>query len=474
MKSILLIVAFLSVSLVTFAQEQFGIASSNFAPSNTLFLNPASIAGSHAYRDINVAGASLFFDNDLLYLSKNDFKLTRGASQFEDVPMPVHNDNSSYKHGYADVMIQGPSFTAVFGRWAVGLHTAARSVVDFRGISPEMGNFIFQGLDYMPQQNIVQTEKDVRASGLAWAEAGITIGRVLVQSGQNMFSAAITPRRLIGIAGGGTRVEELSFMVGDSAYFDLENLDASVGYSMPGWNAGRGWGLNVGFTYKRMKEDVSNHRAFSRQSGCKAPEYKYKIGLSVLDIGSMKFDRDVEFYQIDGMSLNAANYNDDLPSDTEELDSLINADIGNHITGQNSFRAGLPTALSFQFDLNIGHNFYTSATWVQGFSRRNKLGVQRAGVINVTPRYELRRFEVALPITLYQYKYPRMGLALRFNNVVIGTDRLGPLLFNPDVYGMDLYVSLKYTIFKSRHCKTRNVKAAKVQDSQMVACPRWD
>ena len=270
------------------------------------------------------------------------------------------------------------------------------------------------------------------------------------------------------------RLNNLSFQVGDSSFFDLDNLSAEAGYAMPDWNSGRGWGFNLGFTYKRMKEDVSNHRAFSRQSGCEAPEYRYKIGFSILDLGSMEFDRQVEFYQIDGLSLDPGNYNEDLPGSTEELDSLVNAEIGSHITEQGTFSMSLPTAISLQFDWNIGHNFYTSASWVQGFGRKNKLGVQRAGVVNVTPRFESRRFEVALPITLYQYKYPRMGLAFRFNNVVIGTDRLGPLLFNPDVYGMDLYVSLKYTIFKSKHCRKRKVKAAKVEESKIVAFPRWD
>lgn len=456
-----------------FAQEQFGIASGNYSPTQSLFMNPASIADSRAYRDIHIAGAGFFIDNDLLFFSKKDVKLTRGSSQFEDAPMPLQNSKGWKKHGYADVRIQGPSFTAVFGRFAVGIHTAARSVVDVRGVTPELSNFIFEGLDYTPQQDVVHREKNVRANGMAWSEAGITLGGVIVQSDKNMLSAAVTPRRLFGIAGGGMQVNELNFQVGDSAYFDLDNLDAQVGYAMPAWNSGRGWGFNMGLSYKRMKEDVSDYKAFSKQSNCEAPEYRYKIGISLLDLGSLKFDRKVEFYNVDGLAIDAANYNDDLPSSMEELDSLLNADIGAHITEDGSFRVSLPTALSLQFDWNIGRNFYTSATWIQGIPKKDKLGVQRASVINITPRYELRRFEVAVPVSLYQYRYPRVGLALRFNNIFIGTDRLGPWLLNPDIYGVDLYVGLKYTIFKSRHCKSRKVKAAKLDNGKMVACPKW-
>lgn len=475
MRPILLFALFASLQFHSIAQEQFGIASGNYSPTNSLFLNPAGIAGSHAYRDIHLAGANVFVDNDLLFLSKRDFKLTRGVSQFDsDAPMPVHNSGSPARGGYVNAQVQGPSFSMVMGRFAFAVHTAARSVVDFRGISSEMGNYIFNGLEYDQQRGMNIKEKHIRANGLAWAEAGLTLGGVLVQSNQNMLSVGATARRLVGISGGTARIDDINFQVGDTTDFDLQNLSARAGYAEPGWNSGRGWAANLGFTYKRMKEDVSHHRAFSKESGCKAPEYKYKIGVSLLDFGKIKFDRGVTFYQVEGLSLQAADYNDQLPESMEALDSLLLADVGAHVSQPSSFSMALPTALSVQFDWNFGRNFYASATWMHGFGRAKKLGVQRAGVVNVTPRFETRRFEVALPVSLYQYKYPRIGLALRFNNIIIGTDRIGPLLFNPDVYGMDLYVSLKYTIFRSKACKTRKVKSAKVTQSTIVDCPTWD
>lgn len=465
---------FLLISLAGFSQERFGIASSNYAPTQSMFLNPASIVDSKAYRDIHIVGAGLFFDNDLVYMSKNDFKLTRGQSQFENAPMPLQKQGPHKRHGYADVLIQGPSFTAVFGRLSLGFHTAARTVVDFRGISQEMSNFMFEGLSYMPQRDVVHREENMRASALSWAEAGITLGGVLVQNGPHMLSAAITPRRLIGASGGGLQVDDFSFLVGDSSYMDVENFTAQAGYAMPEWNAGRGWGFNAGFEYKRMREDVTHYRAFSKESGCEGPQYKYKIGLSILDVGSIQFDRNASYYSADGLVLNMNNYNDELPGSMEEVDSLFNADVMGQLATDGSFRMALPTALSLQFDLHVAGNFYASAAWVHGFARRRNLGVQRSGVINLTPRFEHQRIEVALPITLYQYRYPRMGLAFRFNSIVIGTDRLGPLLFNPDVYGMDLYFGIKHTIFKSRACRGRKVQKAKVDDSRMMACPTWN
>lgn len=457
------------------AQERLGIAYDNYSPTQSVFLNPASIVDNGAFLDVNVVGAGVFFDNDLLFLSKNDFKLTRGQSQFEGELMPLQRTGNHRRQGYVSGMVQGPSFSMVLGRWSVGFHTAARTAVDFRNISPELSNFIFEGLAYDPQQDVIHKEENARANGMAWAEAGVTLGGILVKRGRHMLSAAVTPRRLYGMGAGGVVVDHLEFQVGDSAFLNLDELTAQGGYTEePRWNTGRGWGLNAGLTYKRMKEDVAHYKPHSTQSGCELPDYRYKIGLSLLDLGAINFDRGTKHYQITELELNAANYNDDLPDSPEELDSLFNADVMGQLAQDGSMRMSLPTALSLQFDLNMGRNFYASAAWVHGFGRKRSMGVQRAAMVNVTPRFEHERVAVSLPITLYQYKYPRVGLAFRVNSFYVGTDRIGSLLFNPDFYGADIYFGVRYTMFKRKGCRGRKVPKTKMPAEQMVACPTWD
>lgn len=457
------------------AQEQMGITFDNYSPTQSVFLNPSSIVDNGAFLDVNLVSAGVFFDNDLLFLSKNDFKLTRGQSQFEGDIMPLQHSGNHRRHGYVSSMVQGPSLSVVLGRWSIGLHTAARAEVDFRNISSELSNFIFEGLSYDPQQDLTHKEENARVNGMAWAEAGVTIGGIMVKRGNHLLSAAVTPRRLYGIGAGGVVVDHLEFQVGDSAYLNLDELSAQGGYTeQPGWNTGRGWGLNAGITYKRMKEDVGNYTPHSTQSGCELPEYRYKIGLSLLDLGAINFDRGTQHYQITELELNAANYNEDLPGSVEEVDSLFNADVMGQLSENGSMRMSMPTALSLQFDLNIGHNFYASAAWVHGFGRRQSMGVQRAALLNVTPRFEHERVAISLPITLYQYNYPRIGLAFRVNSFYVGTDRLGSLLFNPDFYGADIYFGVRYTMFKRKGCRGRKVPKPKLTADKIVACPTWD
>lgn len=472
MKKISFLIFCLAVFQQIFAQERFGATLSNYSPSTSMFLNPSAIVDSKAFIDIHVAGAGIFADNNLVYLSKSDFKLTRGMAQFQDEILPRQNHNNRNKHAYGNVLFQGPSVTAVIGRFSIGFHTAARAVVDAREISPVMSNFMFEGLNFQPQRDTEYREQDITAGGMAWAEAGITFGGIILQQNRHQLSGAVTARRLIGLGAATLRADDIHFMVGDSSELDLYNLSGEAAMTMPGWNAGRGWGFNFGFTYKKMKDDVSGYKPHSRKSNCETKDYQYKVGVSLLDVGSMRFDREASVTTVNNASFLWDDFSSFNPSGPEALDSTLNAQFGNSVSSSNSFKMALPTALSLQFDYNFGHNFYMAAAWIQGLSSANH-GVTRASVVNLTPRFEHKRIEVALPVSLYEYQHPRVGLAFRFNSIIIGTDRLGPLLFNPDVYGMDLYFSLKYTLFKSRACKVRKQKQAKVDDSKIVSCPSW-
>ena len=72
----------------------------------------------------------------------------------------------------------------------------------------------------------------------------------------------------------------------------------------------------------------------------------------------------------------------------------------------------------------------------------------------IIPRYETKYFELSVPISLYDYNYPRVGIAARFYFITIGTERLGTYLGLSDMNGMDIYASIKIGINKGS-CKER-------------------
>ena len=104
----------------------------------------------------------------------------------------------------------------------------------------------------------------------------------------------------------------------------------------------------------------------------------------------------------------------------------------------------LPVAMSGQFDYSVTPNVYVNASIIQRIYF-SKYEIQRPNQVAVTPRYEKRNWEVAMPYSLYNYKYSRIGLAGRYKWIVLGTDKLGAFLGTNDLTGFDFYFGFKFS-----------------------------
>jgi hypothetical protein len=57
-------------------------------------------------------------------------------------------------------------------------------------------------------------------------------------------------------------------------------------------------------------------------------------------------------------------------------------------------------------------------------------------------------FEVSLPVTLYDWTKPRIGLSARFRGFFIGTEKLSGYFSFSDFTGLDFYAGLKLSLHK--------------------------
>jgi hypothetical protein len=76
----------------------------------------------------------------------------------------------------------------------------------------------------------------------------------------------------------------------------------------------------------------------------------------------------------------------------------------------------------------------------------SKYAIVRPSQIALSARYETRRFEVAMPLTIYNYRTPHLGLAFRWSIFVIGTDRLGSFTGLWDTTGYDIFFGFKANV----------------------------
>ena len=115
----------------------------------------------------------------------------------------------------------------------------------------------------------------------------------------------------------------------------------------------------------------------------------------------------------------------------------------------NSIKVGLPTALSVQMDINYTGNWYINGILIYPLMLRSA-GIVRPAQLAVTPRYETDHFEVDLPVSMYDFKRPRIGISMRLFFLTIGTDKLGGFFNLSDFTGMDFYMALKWNFLKGQ------------------------
>ncbi len=109
---------------------------------------------------------------------------------------------------------------------------------------------------------------------------------------------------------------------------------------------------------------------------------------------------------------------------------------------------------------------------VQNVSFRNGTRLRRTNSISITPRFETRYVEAALPVTLHEYdlRHPSVGFMLRFDGLVVGTDHIFPFVNTRDVYAADIYFRLRWMIHRSPFCKGKRSGARHPGGKDALPC----
>ncbi len=109
--------------------------------------------------------------------------------------------------------------------------------------------------------------------------------------------------------------------------------------------------------------------------------YVYRLAISLIDAGSINFNRNTGSYHLDAANADFGNWHQAKFNDNAQLDQTLsavffNSDSSKSLTG-NSFHMAMPIILSFQGDWNVYQNYFVNATIVKGFGHGNHVGVVR-------------------------------------------------------------------------------------------------
>jgi outer membrane protein OmpA-like peptidoglycan-associated protein len=476
------------------AQNYLGVMTNNYGGVMSTDLQPASFVDGRFLFDLNLGSVNInTYQNFVSFNTsgmpggwlksfKNDEAYNSWAlpdSTFMDRHIVKrYADNSNDKMG-ANINLQMDLFNFAFHinpKIAIGLKAKARSITNIGNVDPSFAILIEQGLDYPSLWNQNIEEQFLNVNHLTWAEVGFNYGQVVLDKQEHFLKAGATIKYLKGYSAAYFQTSNLQFNLKNNDTTQLITGNFNYGYSdnLPGliengldnkFNSNFGVGLDLGFVYewrpkyKDFKYDMDGETNLWMKNKNK---YKAKVGISLIDLGSMRFKRG-------GLSRNFS-VNNSSPFDLQSfssasslsdfdqiLDSLINESsaAGNtNWTSEQSpnstFVMRTPTALSLQLDYQLGKYFYVNVSGVMNVILKKKdTKVIVPNQLSITPSFDWSWFGLFLPISMNEYSGFKTGLASRLGPLSIGVTDFRALFSVGKVRGAEFYLGLRLPILYS-------------------------
>jgi hypothetical protein len=443
MKKYLLSQLIIFSAFLCYSQEKLGISNSNYSSTNSIFLNPSSSVDARTHVQVNLIGLNVYEMNNAAYLPK--FSLWSAIANNEAMTFKA-NTYKLKKFVLVSAMADGPALVFSKRRYGVGFFVRGRVVGELKRVPYELANSL---LGLTPDPNITYPYdvnlKNIRLSNMAWVEYGVNFGMMVKRNRDNLWSVGGNLKYLTGLNIAYANLVQLKGSARDSV-LAVNNLKGKLRFSDFGWATGRGLGLDIGFTYKKMLEIVNKYYAHSTRSNCNFIDYKYKLGVSLRDVGAIRFKKNTTKMDVAGSGFISLLGKPDYES---EIKNNFKTTISN-----NPILATLPTALSVQFDWNFENYIYLNATVIKNLVPNDAVGPQGSNLISICPRVEFKQIELAMPLTFQKFLYPQLGFAIRIRTFVLGFDNIFPLIVKKNTYGLNAYFNIGFSRFINKACKT--------------------
>jgi hypothetical protein len=452
-------------------QQSVGLVAGNYAGSNGNVLNPALMANSWLKADISLFSAAVFAENNYFYLPANEagmLKLVRGIYEFPYFAKPYgkgernvysYYDDKSRKNILVNGRITGPSAMFSHHDHVFSVRTGARAVSSTRRLPYDIANFSYYGMDFKPQQNVYYVRSDYNMASMAWYEITLSYATIFKRSHNNHWSVGVSAGPRLGYSGAYITGYDTRYIAYNDSILNVEQLDAELGIALPfdynehdiefqePYIRGIGLGADVGIVWQFR--ETPYQKKFPGNFYIKRFEnYRVKVGVSLTDIGWIKYNVNAEKHDYDNVHNNWIRVNElDYDNIRDELNTTSEIFYGDQTASLKAkeIKIYLPTALNILVDYHIADWWYVNTILLVP-ARLYSPMIEMPVVLSVTPRFESKNFEVNIPLVLYDFKYPRFGLAVRLQGLTVGSDNIPSLFGYNDFTGSDFYISYKFNI----------------------------
>lgn len=486
MKKLLFFSLFISISYFSNAQDFLGYSASEYAGVTAIDIQPANLADNRFRFDMTLGAFSIKAYNNYFGIKRYGLQNTNsGLSNYSPLMSSsaynadqvksnfYETDNGPRgKSVYLSNRIVLPSFLLeIDHKNSIALTWDVRNFVNVDNVTPELANLLYTDFQ---QEDLLKKDlsvKNLSVQAMSWAEYGITYARVLKEDNEHAFKAAGRIKAMQGIAAAYLYAKNFQFSYPSDTTMNILNTEVEYGHSnnLYGnnelkykWVSNPGIGFDLGLVYEwrpdyaKYKYDLDGEKNLWRRDLTK---YKFKAGISILDIGGVKFTKgqyshnfkaNVNFMEF-RKKFDVASSGLIVGGDTSQLnfnsldDSLMS--LGTIDDSKRTFVMNLPTAISVQADYRIWKDFDINFIGYYAFQFKNNAHkVHDFSSLSITPCWDHKWFGVFLPFQyhfLYGWAY---GACVRLGPIIVGTDNLGAFVGNKTLRGADAYFLLKIPI----------------------------
>ena len=418
------------------AQDFPGLRTSNYAGVTNVFFNPANIADSRHRWDFTLFNISTSIGNNQASFKLQDIGRTLDADSIKN---KIFSGNAGSSSGFASAVVQGPSvFFNLNKKSALAITSRARVMTNIIDIDGKLAEQLVDEInDNTGFPYRISSTNNMVVNANAWTEFGLSYAREIYTAGNHYLKGGITFKYLAGAANASVNIDNLNGTLGldapsNEAY--LTNAKGRIGLNFGGINTDNfeaadllefessGLGADIGFVYEYRPGTNEMRRDLNK--------YKFKVGIALLDVGSVKYDRDVSRSGSYSINIGATQ--------RFYLSALTDAGIDNFKDTLNkypqffapdanmplaSYNASLPTTLQLNIDYHFHKGLYVNlATQLALTNSRTKASnSQYYSSIAITPRFENKTIGVYIPLTYNSLTNITAGAAFRLGPLFIGS-----------------------------------------------------
>lgn len=427
-------------SVLAGAQDFPGIRTSNYAGVSSVFYNPANIADSRYRWDFNLVSASAAFGNDKASFRLKDIGQTIDIDSLKNKVFASHTGGSN---GFVSAAVHGPSlFFNLDKKSALALTSRARVMANIIEIDGKLAKELIDGEENTSYPYTISSANNMIVNANGWTEFGLSYAREIWSKGAHYIKGGISLKYLAGVANASIRIDRLNATIDQDLGNDdpyLTNTSGTLALDFGGLEISslettdllkfrsKGFGADIGFVYEYRPQAAALQNGELRRD---LNKYKLKLGLALLDAGSISYERDLDrsggytmgigpserFYLSALADASVDEFKDTLSKYPQFFTPMAGMSAGN-------YSVSTPATLQLNADYNLHKGFYLNlASQFSLVNSRTKWNSsQYYSSVVLTPRIESSGFGLYVPITYNSLTKVTAGASVRLGSFFVGS-----------------------------------------------------